>query len=111
MSTFDELNSGQGEHSLTYKELEAQVDALTQVRAAEVRLNDKLQAQLAEERELCKTAMAKWREYLKKHQDSEAQLAAIKNLDVETVTYVDKNTRLRVTRLMVDFEALRTALN
>ena len=41
----------------------------------------------------------------------EAQLAAIKNLDVETVTYVDKNTRLRVTRLMVDFEALRTALN
>jgi len=28
MSTFDELNSGQGEHSLTYKELEAQVEAL-----------------------------------------------------------------------------------
>ena len=103
MSTFDELNSGQGEHSLTYKELEAQVDALTQAIDAAKKL--------AEERELCKTAMAKWREYLKKHQDSEAQLAAIKNLDVETVTYVDKNTRLRVTRLMVDFEALRTALN
>lgn len=40
----------------------------------------------------------------------ETQLEAVRGLGAESVTYVDKKTRLRITRMMVDYESIKAAI-